>query len=535
MKKDYLKYKFKKEYGKDPREFSYRDESKDMIPKVSIYHEMQKENADKYYGLDKITWDDIEMDEVFFRVNHTRSYAGEQMLYHKLHILGDAGSREKIDREAAFFDENEDARINAEAQLYKLGKGYINYHIPEAIDNVEKINFRHKFICPILSVLFFASLILGIVKPDLAGFSVIMGIVNLMVSIYIKMRYEQHLYSMGSFRMLVVCCKNLMKIKGVKEMYSNQEFENSLDNIDKATKKIDGFIARKFAEDSGDTMSVILGYVVGITLIDALLYMIVADKLKKAKSELWQCYRFAGDIDTAISVASFRNGIAWCKPVIEGDSKIKCTALYHPLLENPVTNDFDMEKNSFFTGANASGKSTFMKAVAINVILGESIYTCAADEFYFPEMYVMTSMALRDDVLMGESYYVKEVKYLKRMLEKVESGDKTLIVIDEILKGTNTKERVAASKAVLDYLSEKPAIVLTATHDLELVEQMDGRYDAYYFECSVEENDVKFSYKLHKGKNDITNAINIMKAMGFPEKVVKNAMKNAEETGKTAI
>ena len=102
-----------------------------------------------------------------------------------------------------------------------------------------------------------------------------------------------------------------------------------------------------------------------------------------------------------------------------------------------------------------------------------------------------------------------------------------VIVIDEILKGTNTKERVAASKAVLDYLSEKPAIVLTATHDLELVEQMDGRYDAYYFECSVEENDVKFSYKLHKGKNDITNAINIMKAMGFPEKVVKNAMKNA--------
>ena len=88
---------------------------------------------------------------------------------------------------------------------------------------------------------------------------------------------------------------------------------------------------------------------------------------------------------------------------------------------------------------------------------------------------------------------------------------------------------------MLDYLSEKPAIVLTATHDLELVEQMDGRYDAYYFECSVEENDVKFSYKLHKGKNDITNAINIMKAMGFPEKVVKNAMKNAEETGKTAI
>lgn len=164
-----------------------------------------------------------------------------------------------------------------------------------------------------------------------------------------------------------------------------------------------------------------------------------------------------------------------------------------------------------------------MKAIAINVILSETINTCTADSMSFPKMYVMTSMALRDDVLNGESYYVREIKYLKRMLEQVSTGEKTLIVIDEILKGTNTKERVAASRAVLEYLSDTSAVVITATHDIELVEQMEKTYDAYYFECLVNDGEVKFSYEMREGINKITNAIELMKGMKFPKEITDKA------------
>ena len=109
------------------------------------------------------------------------------------------------------------------------------------------------------------------------------------------------------------------------------------------------------------------------------------------------------------------------------------------------------------------------------------------------------------------------------MLEQVETGEKTLIVIDEILKGTNTKERVAASRAVLEYLSDTSAVVVTATHDIELVEQMEKLYDAYYFECLVNNGEVKFSYEMREGINKITNAIELMKGMGFPKKITETA------------
>lgn len=81
----------------------------------------------------------------------------------------------------------------------------------------------------------------------------------------------------------------------------------------------------------------------------------------------------------------------------------------------------------------------------------------------------MTSMALRDDVLQGESYYMREIKYLKRMLDELETGEPMLFVIDEILKGTNTRERLAASNAILSYMVQKQGFLLIATHDLELV------------------------------------------------------------------
>ena len=92
-----------------------------------------------------------------------------------------------------------------------------------------------------------------------------------------------------------------------------------------------------------------------------------------------------------------------------------------------------------------------MKSLAVNVILAQTIDTACCMSFTLPMIKVMTSMAIRDDVVSGESYYVREVRYLKRMLDEIGQGRLTLCVIDEILKGTNQTERLAASEAVLKY------------------------------------------------------------------------------------
>ena len=149
------------------------------------------------------------------------------------------------------------------------------------------------------------------------------------------------------------------------------------------------------------------------------------------------------ETDAQIAVASYRKSrTIWCKPEAE-HGRIAARGLVHPLLKNAVGNDFILEDRAILTGANASGKSTFMKAVAINMILAQTIHTCTAGMFGVENVCVMTCMSLRDDVESGESYYFREAKYLRRIVEQMKKG-RVFCVIDEIFKGTNTTERIAA-------------------------------------------------------------------------------------------
>lgn len=145
-----------------------------------------------------------------------------------------------------------------------------------------------------------------------------------------------------------------------------------------------------------------------------------------------------------------------------------------------------------------------------------------------PAIQVMTSMALRDDVLQGESYYMREIKYLKRMLDELKTGEPMLFVIDEILKGTNTRERLVASNAILSYMVQKQGFLLIATHDLELVYALKNRYDTYYFDSQVHEK-ISFSIQIRRGIVGKTNAIDLMELLDFPEEITDQARR---EVGK---
>ena len=190
----------------------------------------------------------------------------------------------------------------------------------------------------------------------------------------------------------------------------------------------------------------------------------------------------------------------------------------------PIANDIKQKKNVILTGSNASGKSTFIKSVAINLILAQTIFTCTAESACVPRCGVITSMAVRDDLASGESYYIREIKYLKRMTECVKQGRLLFLAIDEILKGTNTKERIAASKAVLRYFNEKNCMLIVATHDVDLAEAFDGLYENFYFCEKLDEEDIIFDYTIHKGICRSSNAIKLLSVIGFPDEIVNSAL-----------
>ena len=195
---------------------------------------------------------------------------------------------------------------------------------------------------------------------------------------------------------------------------------------------------------------------------------------------------------------------------------------------------FNKGELSIWSGANSSGKSTYLKTVALAVLMAQSICTVLAERYEAAAFRIYTSMALRDDLLAGESYYIVETKSLKRILDAAEEASPILCVVDEVLRGTNTVERIAASSEVLRAMADDGLLCLAATHDIELCELLQDCFDLYHFEEQVGENEMLFDYVIRPGKASSRNAINLLQLMGFDRHIVDRAHQKANrylETG----
>mgnify|MGYP000407442303 CR=1 FL=1 len=249
---------------------------------------------------------------------------------------------------------------------------------------------------------------------------------------------------------------------------------------------------------------------------------------------LLELYDIIGYLDAIIAIASFRDSVeTYCIPQFEMEKEhskqLKMQMLYHPLIKNPVKNSIDTDKSILFTGSNASGKSTFLKAVAINVLFAQTIHTVLADEYCSSFYRIYSSMALRDDILSQESYFIVELKSLKRIFTKIREDDvAVLCFIDEILRGTNTVERVAASSQLLEEIAKKNALCFAATHDIELTYLLEDIYQNCHFEEVLQDGDVSFDYLLKEGRANSRNAIRLLEVIGFDKEVVKRSQQRVD-------
>ena len=147
-------------------------------------------------------------------------------------------------------------------------------------------------------------------------------------------------------------------------------------------------------------------------------------------------------------------------------------------------------------------------------------------------------MALRDDLDLGDSYYMVEIKSLKRILDASSVKEvPVLCFIDEVLRGTNTIERIAASSKILAHFAGEKSTVLcfAATHDGELSDILGKTYEVHHFEGELENGDVNFDYTLKAGPATKRNAISLLKSIGYDENIVSDAEKMAQRFEKTGI
>jgi DNA mismatch repair ATPase MutS len=310
-------------------------------------------------------------------------------------------------------------------------------------------------------------------------------------------------------------------------------FSVNLRELAKALKPVQRF-GSAFLAGARTEMELLLEYLKIIFMVDYLSYNRVVATISRRHSEFHQLWREIGRLDAALAVASYRTSVGnYCRPEFVADFVMRGHDVYHPLVETPVPNPLDFSRSVIITGSNASGKSTYVKAVAINAVFAQSIHTCLATSMAMKPSKVLTSMAVRDNVVEGDSYFIAEIKSLRRILTALSDEVPVLCFVDEILKGTNTVERIAASSAILDYLAESNCLCMVASHDIELTELQEEAYDNLHFREQITESGIEFDYRIRPGRTTTRNAIKLLSHLQYPSRVVSQATSLAENFSST--
>ncbi len=515
-------------YGKLPDK-EYKPE---QFEKISHYFLKHKEG----FFVDDITWNDLSMDEVFKRMNYTHSAAGEEYLYYTLRKPS-ADKEELRQREAGidFFRKNADERVAFQVIFAKLGN-VGKFSIYDYLDYLEALGKRSNFphylalVLVILSVLFlFVDIPLGLLAL------VCVLIYNNISYFKIKSEIDPYITSFSYIFRLLDAVSQIRKKKVdvlSKEHLALKQYSSSMTSF-----KTGSFLLMSSGRmsGSGNPLDMLVDFLRMSLHLDLIKFNQMLSEVRKHIHEIDGMLTIVGKIETMIVIGEYRETLEqFCLPEFTETVMIDAKELYHPLLQNPVKNDISTEKNVLITGSNASGKSTFLKTVALNALLAQTIHTVLASSYTASMFRICSSMALRDDVKGGDSYYMVEIKALKRILdERKNEGMPVLCFVDEVLRGTNTVERIAASAQILRSMEGNKCICFAATHDIELTHMLEEDYSNYHFSEEIANNDIFFSYKIREGRATTRNAIKLLGIMGYDDSIIQKAEHTAEEFLKT--
>lgn len=480
--------------------------------------------------VDDITWNDLNMDEVFKRMDYTFSATGEEYLYYTLR------NTKRSEKELAhmedvitFFMEHPDERVKIQYRMKKLGHTG-KYSLYEYLDNLDYLGERsnRKEVLVNLLYLPFLALLFWDLSLGVMGL-VCVSLYNILTYFREKKTIEPYIVSLAYVNRLLDACEEVLKIS---VPVCNREWEDMKQHLKqmKGMKKGSFWVfSSNTGLTSGNPLDILMDYARMIFHIDLMQFNRMLTRLRANVESVDSLIEIMGYVETAIAVGLFRESVeSYCIPQFNGEGLLIREG-YHPLIKNPVKNSVSATKGVLLTGSNASGKSTFLKTVAVNAILAQTIHTCCADEYRAAFYEIYSSMALHDDLGSGESYYIVEIKALKRILDAASEGEqKVLCFVDEVLRGTNTVERIAASTQILQSLTQKRMLCFAATHDIELTELLKDSYENYHFEEEIVEGDIFFPYTLMEGAAKTRNAIKLLEIMGYEKQVIDRAFSQAE-------
>ncbi len=520
-----LKNKIYKDWC-NPRYNTYYD-----FNEISSYYEYCI-NKESFLNIDDIIVNDLDLNELFVYIDRTSSKIGQQYLYYRLRNI--SNDNDLIQKYSNFFTSNSSKRIFIQVLLNNLNsrKSYKLHHLFS--DTYYIPSFAKYFIYSLILVLFI--LFFSLLYKPLLILLIPLFFLN---SIFHYKNKKFIKYFNEGINQMIIANEISKQISAVDKIFLNDfDFFSSINNLKKKAKYI------QISEQLSSPYLILFWLIFELFNIffnfEGIAFYSLLGAINENKNSINKLFRYIGKIDTAISINSFftNNKEEICIPVFTKSKKIIAYDIYHPLIKNCVKNNIELNNSSLLlTGSNMSGKTTFIRTIALNSILAQSLGFVFAKKFVIPKNKILTSIRIQDDLFMQKSYFLQEVIRVKEFVDSInESNQFHLFFLDEIFKGTNTIERIASAKSILNYLNNENSIVFVSTHDIELIELLKHKkYNLYHFNESIINNKIVFDYKLKKGPAKEGNALKILELYKFPEIIIKDAQHTKKKLNNKTI
>ena len=519
MLKSY-KEKLITEYGSNNK----REYKNEEFSHINAYYKKHKSG----YYLDDITWNDLNMDDIYKQMDYAKSSAGDEYLYYLLRTpKTEMSDWTDYEDKVSYFMTHEKERVALQLALHKMGRTG-KYSIYDYLDNLEGLGKRSSIKSIVADIILVASIILMFIN---LSWGLVIFFITLLFNVkeYLSKKGEIDPY-ITSFRYLFRVLDEVDELKKLKTPVIGHEIKE----LSALKERFANFMRFSYllmspGRMSGDMMEIGLDYVRMIFHLDIIKFNSMLEHVCAHKGEIDRMLTIIGHLDVLLCVGEYRTYLEeYSIPEYKAGS-YQAEALYHPLLQQPVKNDVNVKKSMLITGSNASGKSTFLKTLALNAVLAQSIHTVCADSYIADYFRIYSSLTLKDNIFDGDSYYMAEIKSIKRIMDAyAKEGAPVLAFVDEVLRGTNTIERISASSVILQQMAGLNGFCFAATHDLELTEILKNYYENVHFEESIENNDIVFPYRLQKGKATSRNAIALLAIMGYDSAITNMARNQAQ-------
>ena len=481
--------------------------------------------------VDGQTWHDLDLYRVFDQLNYTQSSIGAEALYQKMRLIKfqpEASLQELED----FFDHHPDLRLKVQVVMNQLGKK--NHNMARSIvanpgkqDSKIYLSLYIFLAClPVFSLFFlpFFKIQAMMVLVASATFNIIFSSIRNWSN---KMRLDRVSYLVRIF----ASTEKLSHLAIPKQEALKQAVQPF-----KKTKVISGILQ---SPTGSSDMEIILIYLNFLFLIPQIAQVYIYQQVRIHQKEAQEAINLLGELEVAISLLRHKRDVDLvCHPSFKKEGGIKGKGIYHPLLTDPVANDVRFEKNMVISGDNASGKSTYLKMVAINCILAQGLGFAYGESLELSYGHVMTSMDVSDDIEVGDSYFITESKTILRMIESLEKSGFHYFFIDELFKGTNTIERIGSGLGIVRWLSRHDCLYMISSHDIELVAASGAVNDNYHFDSRYVDGEIVFDYQIKQGAAVTKNAVNTLKSLHFPSEITQTSqelIRQYEETGKWSL